>query len=292
MIRIRKGFKGQRLVVYPYYAAGLWQRPGVQLHSMGAFPHAEHHYVERPDGCGEFILIWCTEGRGWYIMNGVKTIVPASHFFILPAGQAHSYGSSDNLPWSIYWAHFSGPDAFAVYERLKGLRKMPESMPTSGISAVFDEIMERLDGYANQDTAAYVDMAFPRLISAFLYPEIWGNRSIKAVNSSGTVFFVGKACHFMDENLSHKLSLSDICTYLGYSESYFTRAFTKEVGVAPMTYLMQLRATKARHLLENTNLKINQIAPMVGFGDPYYFSKFFTKEVGISPKKYREQNRD
>jgi AraC-like DNA-binding protein len=292
MIRIKKGFKGQRLVVYPYYAAGQWQRPGLQLHTMGAFPHAEHHYVERPDGCGEYILIWCTDGKGWYILNGEKTIVPASHFFILPAGHAHSYGSSENLPWSIYWTHFSGPDAASVYERLKGLREMPSSFPTSGISAAFDEIMSLLDGYANQDKAVYVDMAFPRLISAFLYPELREGHNIKAENPPGSASFVGKACHFMDENLSHKLSLSDICNHLGYSESYFTRAFTKEVGIAPMTYLMQLRATKARHLLENTNLKINQIAPMVGFSDPYYFSKFFTKEVGLSPKKYRERDRD
>ena len=61
------------------------------------------------------------------------------------------------------------------------------------------------------------------------------------------------------------------------------------MGMAPMAYAMRLKAAKAQRMLENTNLKINQIAPMLGFEDPYYFSKFFTKMTGLSPRAYRKK---
>ena len=287
MIRIRKGFQGQRLVVFPFYAAEEKRRPGLRLHSMGSFPNAAHHYVERPVGCGEYVLIWCTGGEGWYFLEGIKHIVTKSHFFILPPDKAHAYGSSEENPWSIYWAHFTGESAPEVYERLKGLHPFGEDARVSDLAALFNEILTVLEGHADEETAAYVDMAFPRLMSAFLYPDLW-NGSGTAPARQGNVALVGKACHFMDEHLSEKLTLGMICSHVGYSESYFTRVFSKETGIAPMTYLMRLKAGKACRMLENTNLKINQIAPMLGFDDPYYFSKFFSKETGMSPKEWRK----
>lgn len=287
MIRIRKGFQGQRLVVFPFYVTEGNIRPGLQLHSMGSFPNAAHHYVERPVGCGEYVLIWCTGGEGWYFLDGIKHIVPKSHFFILPADRAHAYGSSESKPWSIYWAHFSGDYAPEVCQRLCGLRSIGENARVSDIAALFNEILTVLEGHADENSAAYVDMAFPRLMSAFLFQDIW-NGSAAAFSGQGNVGLVGKASHFMNEHLSEKISLGDICAYIGYSESYFTRIFSKETGMAPMAYIMRLKVAKACRLLENTNLKINQIAPMLGFDDPYYFSKFFSKEMGMSPKEWRK----
>ena len=288
MLRIRKGFQGQRLAVYPFYAVGNRPRPSLQLHSMGAFPKAAHHYVERPEGCGEYILIWCTDGEGWYFLDGVKHVVPKQHFFILPPDRGHAYGSSDDKPWSICWAHFSGEEVAAACNKMRGVQSFPEEGRIQEARLLFEELLSILEGHASEESAAFVDLSFPRLRSAFLYPQIWG----RSMADSGTnVSIVGKAAHFMEDHLSEKLTLADICSYLGYSESYVTRIFSAEVGCGPMTYLLRLKVTRACHLLENTDLKINQIAFMVGFDDPFYFSKFFTKAQGVSPKEYRKSRR-
>lgn len=289
MIRIRKGFQGQRLAVYPFYIEEKVERPSLQLHSIGLFPDAEFHYVERPFGCGEYVLIWCTAGEGWYALeDGAREVVTKSQFFVLPADVPHSYGSSETAPWSIYWLHFSGSGAADAYERMKGLHTLGAEARISHLASLFDEILIILEGHADSESAAYVDMAFPRLMSAFLYPNIWsGARSASA--EAANISIVGKAAHYMNEHLGEKLSLGDICAYLGYSESYFTRVFTKEVGCSPIAYLMRLKVDRACRLLINTPLKINQIAFMLGFDDPYYFSKFFTKITGSSPRSYRRE---
>ena len=286
MLRIRKGFQGQRLAVYPFYAVGDRLRSSLWVHSMGFFPKAAHHYVERPEGCGEYILVWCLDGEGWLMIDGQKRLVPKSHYFILPPDKGHAYGSSGDQPWSIYWAHFSGEAARQICSPFSEVCEFPEGGNVLKARGLFDEILTLMEGHADEATTVFIDLSFPRLLSAFLCPDIW-NRSTPD-KGAGNLSIVGKASHYMEEHVSEKLTLTDICAYLGYSESYVARVFSAEVGCGPMTYLQRLKAARACRLLENTNLKINQIALMLGFDDPFYFSKFFTKAYGLSPKEYRK----
>lgn len=74
MAKIKHGFSGQRLIVYPFYVIEqALNNPLVAdlvVHSMGYFPKAESHYIDRASGCGEYLLIYCTKGEGWYVLDG------------------------------------------------------------------------------------------------------------------------------------------------------------------------------------------------------------------------------
>lgn len=67
MAKIKHGFSGQRLIVYPFYVIEqALNNPLVAdlvVHSMGYFPKAESHYIDRASGCGEYLLIYCTKER-------------------------------------------------------------------------------------------------------------------------------------------------------------------------------------------------------------------------------------
>ena len=86
MAKIKHGFSGQRLIVYPFYVIEqALNNPLVAdlvVHSMGYFPKAESHYIDRASGCGEYLLIYCTKGEGWYVLDGKRYVVPENHFFI------------------------------------------------------------------------------------------------------------------------------------------------------------------------------------------------------------------
>ena len=73
MAKIKHGFSGQRLIVYPFYVIEqALNNPLVAdlvVHSMGYFPKAESHYIDRASGCGEYLLIYCTKGEGWYVLD-------------------------------------------------------------------------------------------------------------------------------------------------------------------------------------------------------------------------------
>ena len=55
-----------------------------------------------------------------------------------------------------------------------------------------------------------------------------------------------------------------------------------------------VRMEKARELLQNTELRINEIGEQIGISNPNYFSAQYKKRTGQSPNEFRrslmEQN--
>ncbi|MNC56957.1 HTH-type transcriptional activator Btr [compost metagenome] len=46
---------------------------------------------------------------------------------------------------------------------------------------------------------------------------------------------------------------------------------------------------KAKYILQNSNVKVYQVAPLVGYQDPRYFTQVFKKATGKTPTEYREE---
>ncbi|AOE86583.1 GlxA family transcriptional regulator [Pseudomonas sp. TCU-HL1] len=85
------------------------------------------------------------------------------------------------------------------------------------------------------------------------------------------------------------VSLPVMAAEAGLGERTFLRRFQQATGLRPTEYCQQLRAAKARELLELTNRSVDQIAWEVGYQDPAAFRKVFNKMVGLSPTDYRRR---
>lgn len=55
-------------------------------------------------------------------------------------------------------------------------------------------------------------------------------------------------------------------------------------------FLGRIRIEKAKTLLLNPQIRIAQIAEMVGYQDEKYFSKVFKKMEGFTPNEYRKKH--
>ncbi len=88
-------------------------------------------------------------------------------------------------------------------------------------------------------------------------------------------------------NLHRKINLAELAKESGLSYIQFSRRFKALTGLTPSDYISTLRINKAKHLLINTNLKINQISDVCGFENEYYFSNFFKKHTNLSPLAFR-----
>ena len=53
-------------------------------------------------------------------------------------------------------------------------------------------------------------------------------------------------------------------------------------------YIASLRIQRAKELLRDDRLSIQEIAEIVGYNDYFYFTKVFKRVEGISPSKYRK----
>jgi AraC-like DNA-binding protein len=77
----------------------------------------------------------------------------------------------------------------------------------------------------------------------------------------------------------------------GVSESHFRRTFHRYLGRSPQAYLTERRLEIARHLLENTDQTVEEIAQGIGFESLAHFTRLFRSVVGMPPGRYRQQSR-
>jgi AraC-like DNA-binding protein len=103
--------------------------------------------------------------------------------------------------------------------------------------------------------------------------------------------FVQKVKELIESNLDNEnYSVSSLCKELHLSGSQVRRKILAGTGRSTELYIRFIRISKAKELLETTDLSISEIATRVGFKDPSYFSKTFHKETGFSPKDWRQKN--
>lgn len=87
------------------------------------------------------------------------------------------------------------------------------------------------------------------------------------------------------------MRIAQVAAACGISESGFRAAFRKAQGSSPMQYRLACKLTKAKYLLESTELSVQQIAESLHFYDEAYFCKLFRQKVGFSPKAYAKNQK-
>jgi len=90
-------------------------------------------------------------------------------------------------------------------------------------------------------------------------------------------------------NLGNDLSVERIAQECSLSRSHFSRAFKQATGVAPHTWLLQMRVEKAKELLLAPGMSLVNIAQTCGFADQPHLTRVFTRLVGTTPSAWRAQ---
>lgn len=85
--------------------------------------------------------------------------------------------------------------------------------------------------------------------------------------------------------------LKEFSARQGLSPVQFTRKFQTAYGVTPMDYLTSLRIQKAKTLLLETDMTLEQIAEQCGYENGFYLSRMFSKTMKMSPSLYRNKHR-
>jgi transcriptional regulator GlxA family with amidase domain len=89
------------------------------------------------------------------------------------------------------------------------------------------------------------------------------------------------------EHLHEPLGLRALSAHARMSVRTFTRRFREETGLSPWRWIMQQRVEQARHLLENTDLAVDQVARHSGFGTAAALRQQMNAALGVTPSAYR-----
>ena len=288
---MKDGFTGERSIVLPPMTLEAEREDplvsSLYITDIGYYPHADGHYRQRPEGCKEYVLIYCMGGKGWYETGGCRYEVGGGQYFILPPHVPHAYGADRECPWTIYWLHFTGQHADIYSE---GQHLLQDIRPTtnSRISErqhVFEEIFATLERSTDRESLRYASSLLHYYLASMRYLHHYRQETPDHTN------VIAAAQRYIQENLERRLTLNDLARYTGYSASRFSQLFRQQTGESPINYFNRKKMEHAAHLLLTTDMRINQICPKVGFEDSYYFSRLFTQLMGCSPKQYRSRNK-
>ena len=100
-----------------------------------------------------------------------------------------------------------------------------------------------------------------------------------------------KAEHFLQHQLHHEVSVTQLAEHCGTSERSLLRHFRTHHGVTPVAHIQHLRVERAKALLETTHLSFDEIVERCGYNDSASFRKLFKRATAITPGDYRERYR-
>ncbi|MBJ6362478.1 response regulator [Paenibacillus sp. GCM10012307] len=93
----------------------------------------------------------------------------------------------------------------------------------------------------------------------------------------------------IDQYYMNEISLSLLADRFHINTTYLSELFKRQAGVTFSEYLVQVRIRKAAELLADPNLRLADIAELVGIANASYLSSSFKKLYGVSPNEYRIQ---
>ncbi|WP_207435147.1 helix-turn-helix domain-containing protein [Sabulibacter ruber] len=284
--KVKEGFIGQRMIVLPPNLKGAASKNvltrGIYLTAIGFYPHATFHDRERKKGSQQYILLYCVEGRGFVnIDHKVHELAPNS-FIIIPKSTPHHYYSLHTDPWSIYWAHFTGELADAIFSRYSNSKEASVmSIPyVENHVNLFNQVISLLENSFGDKEIEIANFNFLHFLTSLVYH--------KEVNPSAYATDpVNDSIQYMKKHLSRSFSIKELASEQNLSVSYYSELFKKKLGYSPIQYFIQLKIQKSCQFIYFTDKSIKQISTELGFEDPFYFSRMFKKIMGLSPVKYR-----
>lgn len=250
-----------------------------------AFTPKEDPYRWGPGVRLVYSLHYVVTGSGYLVCDGrVHRVTKDSCFLIIPHALVHYYPDPED-PWEYAWVDFSG----ATAERLIGFssftREAPIGKAVPSVLKYFRMLVK--EGSARDPAALCRHTAYLRLILASLL-EMHPAREESKGPSIAEQATQDILRHYHDP----EYSIGVLCSHLNISRASLHRHFLAELSATPGNHIARLRIAKARELLVNTSLPIQNVAFSVGFSDCLYFSKVFKSHTALSPTEYRQRHRN
>lgn len=232
-----------------------------------------------------YVLHYIISGKGTLFLDEKEFPVYAHQAFITPPFLPVYYKADATEPWNYIWLHFNGQKAMDLLYRAGITREHPVFIARAD---TVDNELEKcvLDILHNNDNEYY---CIGNLYKMFQILIDTSSRRLAPNEANGQLNYIRNVINYIQKKYADPIHIQDIADYCGLDRSYLSKLFKNATNYSPQEYLIYVRMNKAKNLLRNEDLSIQNIAYSVGYSDPFAFSKIFKREVGISPSGYREK---
>lgn len=282
------GFLGEKMIIIPkeiinqYYGSIFVKR--IYITSVGYFPTAVGHFIDRPDGTPDFIYFYCISGKGVVKIGESVFYLSKNMAICIPKNTPHSYYADNDDPWTILWAHFNGSDTSFYPLTHPKIISFLSKYSSNRMLYLFNQLFRVIESTYTVGNFIYMSHTMQMILSDTYFK----NDKISDFDESN--YILNTVIKYFHTKVSENLSLKNICDEFNVSKSYITAVFKKNTSSSPIKFFISLKMKEACKMLRSTTYSIKIIASDLGYLDPYYFSHVFKNTVGVSPLEYRNSD--
>lgn len=149
-------------------------------------------------------------------------------------------------------------------------------------AALADELARREDGYRE---AALAHLTLLLVDLSRLAGDVVSGLRLHEEPLLAQVFAV------IEQRVGEPLSLRDVADAVGLSPGHLTTVVRDKTGRTVGDWITERRLARARRLLVETDLSVEQVGRRVGYRDPAYFARVFRRANGTTPLRWRRAGR-
>ncbi|HEY8500804.1 MAG TPA: AraC family transcriptional regulator, partial [Clostridia bacterium] len=287
------------------------------LHGKTLFRDNELVYVNRSDELKEFDgimhkhdfieIAYVFSGNGLHIINDRKFRVTKGDLFILSYDVPHGFfaessGKTQPIVYNCVFmpnfldAQLLGSRHFSdIFSSFLFKSFFPEEYSSKAdlhlsgtdykdigklFQKMYEEYRHRNKGYIEIIRAYLIEL----LVKVFRLMDKNTQNNISSQNQR----LILKAVDYLKTHYNSDIRLEDLATKSFISKNYFSRLFKEVTGINFTDYIQNIRINEACNLLQNTDMKIIDIAYEVGFKDIKFFYEVFKKLTGETPGAFRK----
>jgi transcriptional regulator GlxA family with amidase domain len=195
-------------------------------------------------------------------------------------------GLLDGKKATIHWENQDG--FLEEFEQVKLTRSIfvidGNRMSTAGGTASLDMMLKIISADHGDDVANTV-------ADQLIYSTIRTDQDTQRLSIPTRIGVrhpkLSQVIQMMEQAIEEPISPADLAEDVGMSTRQLERLFRRYLNRSPKRYYMELRLSKARNLLMQTDMSVINVALACGFASPSHFSKCYRAHYSTTP--YRER---
>lgn len=272
------------LVSYHYTPSMVAKSAFFYVQDVGHY-WCDKNYITKREGYRSFLLIYTVSGDGYAKYRDREYELKAGQVLFMDCYDYQEYYTGNTNLWEFKWVHFNGSTSQEyydlIYDKYGAVINLGDS---SNVQRILDEILKMAD-QSDLSLEIRASMLITQLLTELLLEGVDSNDGyhVKTLDEH-----VKLALEFVEKNYTTDISLQDMASYSCSSVYHFSRLFKKATGYSPYEYIIKYRVNKAKNLLKNEGISIEEVSECVGFISASNFIRTFKELEGMTPLKYRK----
>ncbi|MCP4383989.1 MAG: helix-turn-helix domain-containing protein [Hyphomicrobiales bacterium] len=257
-------------------------RSAVEAENAGIC-HSTSNYRHETRRISSHELIFVREGRLAMFEEERAFVVRAGEFLRLRPNALHGGTETYSGDLVFYWVHFRVP-AFAGERSIK----QRVSFGQHGVVSRPDHLTVLFRRFLDDQESGWLNPLLGNTLLQLIFLEVTAVEYTSGIDDRSPEALANKALAHIRSNLSEPLSTGQVAEELRCNPDYLGRIFKRSTGDTMTNAIHYQRIAKARNLLLDSKLHVDEISSACGFAGTTYFRRVFKRHVGMSPRAYRK----